>query len=102
MEAWNNTTDGILINLLAAMTSIPLVTIGAAMQVTKRRAKRCRRETPVVRTWASYKSSLGKQHCYGYHIYSLALLWLVCGLLHEPWAMLKMRDFPQYYVDLGL
>ncbi|WP_018143822.1 YesL family protein [Alloscardovia criceti] len=31
MQAWNNLTDGILINLLMLVTSIPLVTIGASL-----------------------------------------------------------------------
>ncbi|KWZ73635.1 hypothetical protein HMPREF3214_01092 [Alloscardovia omnicolens] len=91
MEAWNNTTDGILINLLMLLTSIPLVTIGVALAAGNETARKTLQGegNSVVRTyWASYKSNLGKA----------TLLWLpylltgitlvgMWAFLHEPWAM---------------
>ncbi|MBS6346044.1 MAG: YesL family protein [Alloscardovia omnicolens] len=90
MEAWNNTTDGILINLLMLLTSVPLVTIGAALAAGNETARKMLQGegNSVVRTyWASYKSNLGKA----------TLLWLpylltgitlvgMWAFLHEPWA----------------
>ncbi|MDK8649441.1 YesL family protein [Alloscardovia omnicolens] len=91
MEAWNNTTDGILINLLMLLTSVPLVTIGAALAAGNETARKMLQGegNSVVRTyWASYKSNLGKATLlwlpYLLTGITLVVMW---AFLHEPWAM---------------
>ncbi|WP_418968418.1 DUF624 domain-containing protein [Alloscardovia omnicolens] len=77
MEAWNNTTDGILINLLMLVTSIPLVTIGASLtagHVTARKTLQGEGSSVVRTYWAAFTSNFVKA----------TLLWipyLLCGVI---------------------
>ena len=48
MRGWNNLTDGVWINILMLVTSIPLVTVGAALTAGHARRLRERDTSPPI------------------------------------------------------
>ena len=75
MRGWNNLTDGVWINILMLVTSIPLVTVGAALTAGHDAARKTLAGEGHVTTnyFRSFKSNFVKS----------TVQWLIFGVCHN-------------------